>query len=635
MKKVVFLSFAIVALAHMSIAQVFTSGFESWSGPNSPDGWMGSTTHSTDLVISQSSDAQSGNFSCRLVTTISTHRRFATQSVSVTAGKLYTITFFAKGVGEIRTGLATPPFAVSDYIYNSYVAASTTWTQYTQTIIAPATANSQFILSVLNTVGPDGILVDNVVITESDPVLTPIYDIQFTTNMTGASPLVGQNVVTTGVVTGTYIRSATQHGYFIQDGSGAWNGIHVFMGSNSNLPAVGSLVQVAGSVSEFNGLTQITSTSTIVLNLTATLPTPVDITTLQLSQEERFESVLVRVLDAACTIQNASFGMWEINDGSGPAKAHNLMVNFTPTLGSVYNITGVVDYSFAEFRICPRTLGDIVLVNSNVQLIPIYDIQFTTATDGSSTMVGLTVTTSGIVTALMNTSTNSGFFIQDGTGPWNGIYVNNSSINPSIGDLIELTGVVGESFNLTRISNISAHTIVSSGNALPEATVVTTQLANTEPYESVFVRVQNATCTNTNAGFGQFRVNDGSGDVLIDDEIFSFTPVFGNAYNIQGPVFFSFGEFKILPRMLSDIQTVGFASLESAEMNEAVLYPNPADEAIAILNYEGSVTVLDALGRVVLNSEVSAAQNQMDVSNLVAGVYFAVIDGQTIRFIKK
>jgi hypothetical protein len=44
---------------------------------------------------------------------------------------------------------------------------------------------------------------------------------------------------------------------------------------------------------------------------------------------------------------------------------------------------------------------------------------------------------------------------------------------------------------------------------------------------------------------------------------------------------------------------------------------------------------LDALGRVVLNSEVSAAQNHIAISNLVAGVYFAVLDSQTIRFVKR
>jgi hypothetical protein len=66
-----------------------------------------------------------------------------------------------------------------------------------------------------------------------------------------------------------------------------------------------------------------------------------------------------------------------------------------------------------------------------------------------------------------------------------------------------------------------------------------------------------------------------------------------------------------------------------------VLYPNPADETLHVLNFEGQIVVLDAQGRVVATSEISSTQNQISVSNLTAGVYFAVINGQTLRFVKK
>lgn len=632
MKKVNFLSVLLLAFVQVSFGQFFTSSFETWSNPNSPTGWLGSQTHTTDLVVNQSTDAQDGAFSCQLVTTGSAHRRFTSQPLAVTAGTVYTITFYVKGAGEVRTGLASPPFAVSDYIYNAYVAGTSTWTQHTQNITAPVTTDAQFIFSVRNTVGPTHILIDNVTITTATVSLVPIYDIQFTSAPDGASPLAGQTVTTTGVVTGTYVTTSNQHGYFLQDGAGAWNGIHVFQGTNSNLPTMGNQVQVTGTVAEFNGLTQLTNVTTVVLNQSAPLPAPVDITTLQLSNQEQWEGVLVRVVEVECTNANSGFGMWEVNDGTGPAKVHGLMFTFGAVLGGEYTITGVVNYSFDEFRICPRNSADVVVLNSNVQEVSIQNIQFTTATDGASPLVGQTVSTRGMVTGVWPTQ---GFFIQDGTGPWRGIFVFNSTINPSMGDSIALTGNVVEFFGLTQISSVVSHQIVSTGNPLPAPAVITTAQANTEQYESVLVRVQNAICTNNNAGFGMFRLNNSTADMLVDDDIFAYTAVVGNGYNAQGLMWFSFGEFKMLPRMASDIELVGFASLSDNELNAVAVYPNPATNEISVVNYEGQIQISDASGRIVKTVAINTSNQQIDINSLESGVYFVVANGQATRFVKK
>ncbi len=633
MKKVSLLSMAIVLVAQVSFAQIFTSSFENWSGPNSPDGWMGSATHTQYLTINQSVDANSGDYSCQLVTSGADHRRFSTQPLAVTAGTVYTITFYLKGAGEIRTGLVNAPFGGTDYqAYNGFIDATPTWTQHTQNITASLTGDVQFIFSVLETAAPDHILIDDVSISAATVLTVPIYDIQFTTDVSGASPLVGQTVTTVGVVTGFYTTASNQHGYFIQDAPGAWNGVHVFQGTNSNLPSIGNEVQVTGTVAEFNGLTQLTGVSTTVLNTSVALPDPVEISTLALSTEEMYEGVLVRVMDVECTEQNSGFGMWEINDGSGAAKVHGLMYTFAPTLGAEYNIIGVVNYSFDEFRICPRNMSDIDVLNSNVNPVSIYDIQFTTDVSGASPLVGQTVMTSGIVTAVWP---SEGFFIQDETGPWNGIFVFNTSINPTLGDEIELTGNVVEYFGLTQISSVSAHAIVSTGNVLPAAAVISTQAANSEQYESVLVRVENATCTNTNSGFGMFTINTGNGDMLVDDDIYAFTPTLGNGYNAQGVMWYSFGEYKMLSRFESDIETVGFASVGNDELNNLGLFPNPASESLNFVNFDGQVNILDAQGRLVLTAQVDASNNQIDVQNLESGVYFAMLNGKAMRFVKK
>ncbi len=643
MKKVGLLSLVVIAFSQMTMAQVFTSGFESWSGPNSPDGWIGNVVSPTATnvpaaSITQSSDAQEGLLSCRLQNTNSAHQRFTTSAIDMTQGTVYSITFWAKGSGQIRTGIVTIdsggsaqyPDPSGPGAYNPYITLTSTWTQYTQTFAAQNTSLGEFIFSIRNTVAPDHILIDNVVITDGAVPPPPagyvsIYDIQYTTNMSGDSPYVGQSVETSGIVTAVY-----GSGYFIQNGVGPWTGIHVF--NNTNMPAVGDSISIAGGVVEFFNLTQISNVTTFTNHSSGNaLPEAVQITTAQ-SKTEPYEGVLVEVMNAECTDVNSGFGMWKINSGADSSKVHSLIYAYTPTLGASYNITGVINFAFSEFRVCPRNIDDIEVLNANINEVSIYDIQFSSAADGISPLVGQTVITSGIVTAIWP---SQGFFIQDGTGAWNGIFVFNTTINPSLGDEIQLTGNVVEFFGLTQISSVSSSTIISSGNELPAAAVISTQAANSEQYESVLVRVENATCTNTNAGFGMFRLNTGNGDMLVDDDIYAFTPTLGNGYNAQGVMWFSFGEYKMLPRFASDIETVGFASLEGDELNRVVLYPNPADETLHVLNFEGQIVVLDVQGRVVATSEISSTQNQISVSNLTSGVYFAVINEQTVRFVKK
>ncbi len=78
----------------------------------------------------------------------------------------------------------------------------------------------------------------------------------------GASPLVGQTVTTTGVVTAVYPTGGFR-GYVIQTPGadttpGASDAIFVFSDATVGSVAIGDAVQVTGAVSEFNGLTEIT-----------------------------------------------------------------------------------------------------------------------------------------------------------------------------------------------------------------------------------------------------------------------------------------------------------------------------------------------------------------------------------------
>lgn len=254
--------------------------------------------------------------------------------------------------------------------------------------------------------------------------------------------------------------------------------------------------------------------------------------------------------------------------------------------------------------------------------VSIYDIQYNTTDPYESPYDGELVTTKGVVTGVFQFGAATGtFFIQDGDGPWNGIYVYEDGTPVALGDSVEVSGEVTEFFTLTEITNVTALTVLNSGNPGPEPVEVSTADVANEEYEGVLCLLTDAVCVTEDAGFGQFEVNDGSGVRLIDDEIFSYVPTLGNGYDIVGVNFLSFGDVKIYPRQLSDITTVGFAGI--TEKTALEMYPNPAQDWIKLNTAsDETVAIYDITGNLVF-SEVGATF--VDLSELAAGTYQVLV----------
>ncbi len=189
----------------------------------------------------------------------------------------------------------------------------------------------------------------------------------------GDSPLNGQVVTVQGVVT-----AVTSYSFFLQDADTAWSGINVFGQSAASQVTLGDRVQLTGTVDEYYGKTEIKDvTALTILEQNVPLPNPLVLPTGQVAQE-KYEGVLVRVKNATCTNPDLGYGEWEVDDGSGPCRIDDLMLqNFVPVSGQKYNITGICDYSYSNFKIEPRTLEDveevttapkIFLMGSNVRV---------------------------------------------------------------------------------------------------------------------------------------------------------------------------------------------------------------------------------------------------------------------------
>ena len=363
MKKVyLFIVALMLAATGFSQDVVFSSSFEDWTN-GLPDGWMGSKSNiEADSVEQVTMGTMYGSSAVKLINTESTHKRFSTQPVSVTDGQDYEIKFWAKGKGSIRTAIYDTTWEP----YNSYIDVNATnWTEFSQTVTAHGnTDNAEFILSVRYTDALSGHLqIDSLVITKVTLVIdtVPIYDIQYTTDESGDSPYKDQTVYTGGIVT-----AAGDGSYFIQAGSGAWRGVYVY--DNSHSPSVGDSIIIKADVTEYYNLTELKNVESYELVSSGNeLPAPVELSTADVN-DEQYEGVRVKVLNAECKSDTNSYGEWTVNDGSGDVIVKNLYSHFAPTVGEHYNITAPVFYSYGDYKLVPNSIDDIETVNG-VELV--------------------------------------------------------------------------------------------------------------------------------------------------------------------------------------------------------------------------------------------------------------------------
>ncbi len=260
----------------------------------------------------------------------------------------------------------------------------------------------------------------------------------------------------------------------------------------------------------------------------------------------------------------------------------------------------------------------------------IYTIQYTEDAGSSSdcypsSYSGQTVTTSGFVTGVRS----SGFYMQSEAGEWHGIYVYDSSINPSVGDALDLTAEVAEYYGLTELTDVSDFTVTSSENVVEFTDITTGELANGcsntgEAWEGSLIRLSNVTVTALPNSYGEWYVDDGSGPCQIDDGIFAYTPVEGQSFDyIIGCVDFSYSEYGVNPRSATDV----IADASGALIGTPTITPeDPTD--IDDVTIQVTVTHESGITDVTLAYAVSDGGSG-NLSMAVTGdVYSAIIPAQ-------
>ncbi len=246
---------------------------------------------------------------------------------------------------------------------------------------------------------------------------------------------------------------------------------------------------------------------------------------------------------------------------------------------------------------------------------------------------GLQVLTSGTVQRVYEDR----FSIQTGTSARMGVIVYTGSVpTVVVGDLVSVRADVDEYFDLTELTNVAEVMVLSSGVPYPPV-VLSSNDANGEDWEGMLVTVESALVTVEPNNFGEFQIDDGSGEVQVDNGEYDgmLEPLMGECFTFTGVMWYNFGAHTIFPQYdNADALPCPSASTEDlvGSFELAQNFPNPFNPATTIsFNAaelgEVSLHVYDLTGAVVatlVNGTVEAGKHSVvfDASRLSSGVYF-------------
>jgi hypothetical protein len=369
-------------------------------------------------------------------------------------------------------------------------------------------------------------------------------------------------------------------------------------------------------------------------------------------------------------------GVWS---GAIPAQANGSIVK--------YYVRGTDNGGRSGFSPDSLATGSAYMVVDG-GITSIQQLQMSPYSNGGSIWNGDTltnVTVRGIVTASSKTNDLGLVTIQDGSNPNSGIFVA-AGVGDGIdqwnrGDSVVINScVVRENFNVTTLYSAggSNHIVAASGKSLPSFitslnsdSVHARVASQTEPYEGMLVQFDSVFVINLNAdapsNFGEFaigkdtsktvglRVDDLSNDIPTNFNMDSLTLKQSLAY-LKGILYFSFGNWKMLPRNRDDI--AGFKTDYGTGVRNVVgagvefsIYPNPAKEVLhlrvinpAYKNEQEALrfSITDVAGKPVLYSNIPTGLNvyetDFDISSLAPGVYFCTTysgnAAKTVKIIK-
>ena len=244
------------------------------------------------------------------------------------------------------------------------------------------TSNFIFQLKVIDNDGETS--TDHVKITvEIKGGYTP-YDIQFTKEIGVGedcypSEFEGQNVEVTGVVTAVRPDQDYPNFFFQDPNKKEWAGMFIYIDKGYSAPSVGDLVILKGDIAEYYGMTEMKNISSTTILSSGNEIEPVKLNAALISGScsewaEKYEGMLVRLVDVLVSQAADENGHWIVSDitGSVIIDSYLYVGDFPkPELRTHYtSITGIVHYTYGEYKLMPRNSNDFNAPFAAVKEIP-------------------------------------------------------------------------------------------------------------------------------------------------------------------------------------------------------------------------------------------------------------------------
>jgi large repetitive protein len=301
----------------------------------------------------------------------------------------------------------------------------------------------------------------------------------------------------------------------------------------------------------------------------------------------------------------------------------------TVTVSYEERISGVLEYSTEYFvTISGGAIEDLWenvwdgVSDKTVWTFKTKDVNTTIAqiqgTGNVSPMVNQVVHVTGTVTGI---SAGEGFFIQDANAAWSGIWVAyGTTASLKIGDGVYVFGTVAEVSEVTTV-NASSVKMVNAPVVVAPVVVASPSAAKAEMYESVLVQVDGARANAANSSGVWTIYYEAASMVAVNKWMYTYTPVAGNFYNVAGIVNGRLSDYKLEPRMASDITDLTATNAPVVSAVDFKVYPNPFNDRISIDNHDKltRVVITNIAGQKVM--DVQFPEREIRTANLISGVY--------------
>lgn len=299
----------------------------------------------------------------------------------------------------------------------------------------------------------------------------------------------------------------------------------------------------------------------------------------------------------------------------------------------------------AEFTLQVRgTIGPEHLVVDDVNvsefvLVPppfhtIQEIQTPTGAGDDSPLLDSLVATTGIVTGVCQAPCLSSYFLQNGTGPYSGIEVTAQTDDVALGDEVTVYGTVSEygfgGSSNTRIEEVYATIIGSTGNADPDPEPLLPSELEQEQWESVLVHVDDLEYV-AHAAEGWITLG-GLESVFVGELFYTQSSTAGSYYSVTGVHRKADNNWRLEPRSEEDVLEV--VGIDERSTNTLHIYPNPASDVVCVdvdpIWGVAQYKIMDATRRLV---DQGLLENEsVTLSALPEGCYLFILTNGRINY---